>query len=102
MKNTKKENSSIRKTKQNRLMLFPSCVVCGKKKLIFIKNYKLQNFNNIWNDYFEVNKIINKFLMTGDKFMPEFYLKQPGFTYSSYGPLTKHREKNKKWEKQLI
>ena len=34
--------------------------------------------------------------MTGDKFMPELHLKQPGFTYSSYGPLTKHREKIKK------
>ena len=43
-----------------------------------------------------MNKIINKFLMTGDKFMPELHLKQPGFTYSSYGPLTKHQEKIKK------
>ena len=30
-----------------------------------------------------MNKIINKFLLTGDKFMPEMYLKQPGFTYSA-------------------
>ena len=30
-----------------------------------------------------MNKIINKFLLTGDKFMPEIYLKQPGFTYSA-------------------
>ena len=34
--------------------------------------------------------------MTGDKFMPELHLKQPGFTYSSYEPVTKHREKIKK------
>ena len=27
--------------------------------------------------------------MTGDKFMPEFHLKQPGFTYSACGPFTK-------------
>ena len=26
-----------------------------------------------------MNKIINKFLLTGDKSMPEFHLKQPGF-----------------------
>ena len=35
-----------------------------------------------------MNKIINKFLLTGDKFMPELQLKQPGFTYSASGPFT--------------
>ena len=30
--------------------------------------------------------------MTGDKFMPELHLKQPGFFYSACGSLTKHRE----------
>ena len=25
--------------------------------------------------------------------MPELHLKQPGFTYSAYGPLTRHRER---------
>ena len=40
-----------------------------------------------------MNKIINKYLLTGDKFMPELHLKQPGFTYSACGASTKHREK---------
>ena len=39
-----------------------------------------------------MNKIINKFLLTGDKFIPEMHLRQPGFTYSVCGPFTKHRE----------
>ena len=39
-----------------------------------------------------MNKIINKFLLTGDKFMPELHLKLPGFTYSACGKFTKHRE----------
>ena len=26
-----------------------------------------------------MNEIINKFLLVGDKFMPEMHLKQPGF-----------------------
>ena len=26
------KNSSVRKTKQNRLMIFSNCAVCGKKK----------------------------------------------------------------------
>ena len=35
-----------------------------------------------------MNEIINKLLLVGDKFMPEMYLKQPGFTYSACGPFT--------------
>ena len=38
-----------------------------------------------------MNKIINEFLGTGDKFMLELHLKQPGYTYSASGPFTKHR-----------
>ena len=30
-----------------------------------------------------MNEIVNKFLLVGDKFMPELHLKQPGFTYSA-------------------
>ena len=86
---TTNENSSVRKTKQNRLMLLSNCAVCGKKKSTFIRNQELHNFNNILNDYL----IINNFLLTGDKFMLELHLKQPGFAYSAYGPFTKHRER---------
>ena len=39
-----------------------------------------------------MNEIVNKFLLVGDKFMPELHLKHPGFTYSAYGPLTKNKE----------
>ena len=46
-----------------------------------------------------MNKIINKFLLTGDKFMPELHLKQPGFTYSACGPFTKHRQRIQKFRK---
>ena len=28
-----------------------------------------------------MNRIVNKFLLEGDKFMPEMHLRQPGFTY---------------------
>ena len=33
-----------------------------------------------------MNNTINKFLLAGDKFMPEVHLKQLGFTYSTCGP----------------
>ena len=46
-----------------------------------------------------MNKIINKYLLTGDKFMPEYHLKQPGFNYSGCGPFTKHRERIQKFRK---
>ena len=35
-----------------------------------------------------MSDIINKFLLAGDKFMPEMHLKQPGFTYSAFGLFT--------------
>ena len=30
-----------------------------------------------------MNEIVNKFLLAGDKFMPEMHLKQPSFTDSA-------------------
>ena len=46
-----------------------------------------------------MNEIVNKFLLTGDKFVPELYQKQPGFTYSACGPLTKHCDRVEKFNK---
>ena len=40
-----------------------------------------------------MNEIINKFLLVGDKFMPEMHLKEPGFTYSACAPCTKNKER---------
>ena len=40
---------------------------------------------------------MNKCLLTGDKFMPELHLKQPGFTCSACGPFYKHRERIQKF-----
>ena len=42
-------------------------------------------------------KIVNKFLLNDDKFMPEFYLKHPGFTYSACTPFTTHCERIQKF-----
>ena len=42
---------------------------------------------------YKMNEIVNKFLLAGDKFMPEMHLKQPGFTYSACGPFTKNIER---------
>ena len=39
-----------------------------------------------------MNKVINEFLLAGDKFMLEMHLRQPQFTYSACGPFNKHKE----------
>ena len=49
-----------------------------------MKNKELHNF-----DEFKMNKIINKFLLAADKFMPKF-------TCIACGPFTKHCEKIQK------
>ena len=45
-----------------------------------------------------MNKIVNKFLLAEDKFMPQMHLKQPGFTYSACGPFIKNKERIQKFK----
>ena len=40
-----------------------------------------------------MNKMINKFLLPGDKFITEMHLKQLGFTYSACGTFTKNKQR---------
>ena len=42
-KYTANENSSVRKTKQNILILLSNRAICGKRKSTFIKNDELSN-----------------------------------------------------------
>ena len=44
-----------------------------------------------------MNKIVNRFLLVGDKFMTEMHLKQPVFTYSACGPFIKNKERIEKF-----
>ena len=46
-----------------------------------------------------MNEIINKFLLVGDKFIPEMHLRQPRFVYSACGPFTRHKERIKEFER---
>ena len=45
-----------------------------------------------------MDEIVNKFLLVGDKFMPEMHLKQPGFTYRACGSLSKNKERIEKFK----
>ena len=44
-----------------------------------------------------MNEIVKKFLLAGDKFMPEMNLRQSGFTFSACGLFTKDKESIKKF-----
>ena len=44
-----------------------------------------------------MNEIVNKILLSGDKFMPEMHLKRRGFTYSVCGPFRKNKERIEKF-----
>ena len=50
-----------------------------------------------------MNNVINRFLLAGDKFIPEIHLRQPQFTYNAYnaynaGPFTKHDQRIQKFK----
>ena len=46
-----------------------------------------------------MNHVINKFLLAGDKFMPEMHLRQPRFVYSACGPFARHKERIKEFKR---
>ena len=58
---------------------------------------KKKEFNNISNDLLKINKVINKYLLTGEKLISELHLKQSGFTYSACGSFSKYRERMQKF-----
>ena len=45
-----------------------------------------------------MNNIISKFLLAGDKFLPEMHLRKPRFTYSACGPFIKHKQRIQKFK----
>ena len=49
-----------------------------------------------------MNEIVNKFLLAGDKFMPEMHSRQPQFVYSACGPFTKNKERIQKFKEKEI
>ena len=51
------------------------------------------------NKIINMNNAINKFLLAGDKFMPEMHLRQPRFVYSACGPFTRHKERIKEFKR---
>ena len=115
-KNTENIDPKMVRTKNNRLVMQSKCSVCGIKKSRFVKEQEakvlLSNLGiktplskiiikcfvlNAIPLSIKMNEIVNKFLLVGDKFMPEMHLNQPGFTYSACGPFSKNKEKIEKF-----
>ena len=44
-----------------------------------------------------MNETVNKFLLGGNKFMPEMHFKQSVFTYNACGPFTNNKERIEKF-----
>ena len=49
-------------------------------------------FGDVLFQTYKINEIVNKLLLAGNKFMSEMHLMQHGFSYSTFGPLTKNKE----------
>ena len=98
-------------------MLLSKCAKCGSKKSRFIKNQEVKGLLSnlglrmplskvpllgdilLW--LYKINEIFNKFLLAGDKFMPEMHLKHHRFTYRAVDHLlkfTKNKERIQKFE----
>ena len=105
---------SVTKNTENINPSVSNCAICGSKKSRFIKNQEAKGLLNklgiktplskvsILSKYFvlnayKMNEIVNKYLLVGDKFVPEMHLKQAGFTYSACGPFTKNKERIEKF-----
>ena len=95
--------------------MLSNCAICGTKKSRFIENQEVKGLLSklgiktplskvpilgdiLFSMRINMNEIVNKILLVGDKFMPEMHLKQPGFTYSAFVPFTKNKERIQKFK----
>ena len=74
------------------MLLFEVQKKYRKQKSKSCKDKKRFNSIKPVNTQCKMNEIVNKFLLEGDKFMPEMHLRQPRFTYSACGAFTKNKE----------
>ena len=47
---------------------------------------------------YKINRIVNRFLLSGDTFLPDTHLRQPGFTSKVCGPFTKDKKEIQKFK----
>ena len=59
-------------------------------KYFFLNAYMSKNTSR--KQRIKTNEIVNKFLIKGNKIMPEMHLKEPSFNYSACGPFAKNKD----------
>ena len=95
-KYTKNINPRVSNSSNGKTMILSKCAMCGSKKSRFIKNQEVKGllsslglrtpltkvpllgdilFQSATPLEYKMNEIVNKFLLAGDKFMPEMHLK---------------------------
>ena len=107
---TENINPQVLSTSNGKLMILSKYAICNSKKSKFINE---QETKGLWSKWgiktslgkipilgdillwmnITMNKIVNKFLLAGDKFLPERHLRKPRFTYSACGQFTKNKER---------
>ena len=108
-KHTKNINPQVSSTSNGKLMILSKCAICGSKKSKFVKKQeasgllsklgiktalsKIPILGDVLFYIYKMNEIVHKFLLAGEKFMPEMHLRQPQFVYSACGPFTKNKER---------
>ena len=115
-KHTKNINPQVSSTSNGKMMILSKCAICGSRKSKFIKKQDAKELLNklgiktplsnapvlgdilFYLSIILMNEIRNKFLLAGDKFMPQMHLRQPGFTYSACGSFTKNKERIPKFK----
>ena len=111
-RNTESINPKVSKTTNGKAIILSTCAICGSRKSKFIKQQEAKGLLSNRIQYtglysirryfvlikYKMNNVINKFLLLGDKFMPEIHLTQPQFTYSACGPFTRHEERIQKFK----
>ena len=66
---------------------------------MLLSNLGLKTFlNKILFKRYKFNEIVSKFLLAGDRIIPEIHLRQPYFTYSACRPFTKTKERIQKFK----
>ena len=107
-------NPQVSKTSNGKLMILSKCAICGSKKSKFIEKQEVKGIlsspsikiplskipllGDVLFKIYKRNEIVHKFLLAGDKFMPEMHLRQPQFVYSACGPFTKNKERIQKFK----
>ena len=117
-KDTENIKPKVLKTSNGRTKLLSNCAIRNSKNSRFFKNEETKGLlsnlglrtplskvywvifcfecNSV--ESYKMNETVNKFLLAGDKFLPEMHLEQPGFTYSACGSFTKNKERIQKFK----